>query len=150
MKRGFSVSVVIRAERSEVFWCVADPSNAPRIDPAVVRYEPDGGTMGLGVRNHIRVKMLGVPLNVTSETIDWAPPERMGFRSIKPARPTIGVATHLFSPCPGGTLYTWSMDFVPTGTGGLILAVAGSALLRRNAVAQQERVREMLETASPR
>ena len=35
--------------------------------------------MGLGVRNHIRVKMLGIPVKLTSETIEWEPGSRMGF-----------------------------------------------------------------------
>ena len=104
------------------------------IDPAVMSYEPEGGAMGLGVRNHIRMKMLGIPVKLTSETIEWEPGRRMGFRSIKPARPAIGVATHLFERCPEGSLYTWSMEFVPTGVGGRAIAGLSAALLRRNAM----------------
>ena len=43
-----------------------------------------------------------------------------------------------------GTLYTWSMDFVPTGLGGRITAVVSAAMFERNAAAQQERVRRVL------
>jgi hypothetical protein len=145
MKTGFSVTTLIRATPHQVFWFIADPSTAPVIDPAVISYEPIGGSMGLGVRNRIRMKMLGVPLTLTSETIEWEPGERMSFRSIKPGRPAIGVATHRFDPCPEGTLYTWSMDFVPTGIGGRIAAVVSAAMFERNAVAQQRRVRLVLE-----
>ena len=67
--------------------------------------------MGLGVANHIRIKMFGIPLRLTTETIEWEPGSRMGFRSIKPGRPAIAVATHLFEPDPQGTVYTWSMEF---------------------------------------
>ena len=76
-------------ERHVVRWSVgnscsgllvlADPPTASVIDPAVVSYEPEGRTMGLGVRNHIRVKMLGMPVKLTSETIEWEPGSRMGF-----------------------------------------------------------------------
>lgn len=40
--------------------------------------------MSLGVRNHIRMTMLDIPVKLTSETIEWEPGRRMGFRSIKP------------------------------------------------------------------
>lgn len=148
MKTAFSVATRIRATPERVFWFLADPSTASVIDPAVRSYEPEGGTMGLGVRNHIRMKMLGVPVKLMSETIEWKPGSRMGFRSIKPRRPVICVATHLFEPCPEGTLYTLSMDFVPTGVGGRLVAGLSAALLGRNAIAQGELVRKVLEAAT--
>ena len=148
MKTAFSVTTRIKATPARVFWFLADPSTASVIDPAVVSYEPEGGTMGLGVRNHIRVKMLGIPVKLTSETIEWEPVSRMGFRSITPGRPVIGVATHVFEPCSEGTLYTWSMDFLPTGVGGRVAAALSAALLGRNAIAQGERVRRVLEAAA--
>ena len=147
METGFAVTTLIRATPAQVFWFMAEPSTAPVIDPAVISYEPIGGTMGLGVKNRIRVRMLGIPLTVTSETIEWEPVERMSFRSIEPGRPAIGLATHRFEACPDGTLYTWSMDFVPTGVGGRIAAVLSAAMFERNAIAQQERVRRVLDAA---
>ena len=148
MKTSFSVTTRIQATPAQVFSFLADPSTASVIDPAVVSYEPEGGAMGLGVRNHIRMKMLGIPVKVTSETIEWEPGRRMGFRSIKPGRPAIGVATHLFERCPEGTLYTWSMEFLPTGTGGRVIAGLSAALFERNAIAQQERVRRVIAAAA--
>ena len=145
MKTAFSVTTQIQATPARVFWFLADPSTASVIDPAVVSYEPEGGTMGLGVKNHIRMKMLGIPFRLTSETIEWEPGSRLGFRSISPARPVIGVATHLFEPCLEGTLYTWSMDFLPTSIGGRVTAALSAVLLGRNALAQGERVRRVLE-----
>lgn len=145
MKTTFSVTTLIQASPDRVFWFLADPSTASVIDPAVVSYEPDGGIMGLGVTNHIRMKMLGIPINLTSETTEWEPGRKMAFRSTKPGRPVIGVATHLFEPSPEGTLYTWSMEFVPTVVGGRVLAALSAALLGRNARAQGERVRRVLE-----
>ncbi len=147
MKTSFSVTTRIRATPAQVFWFLADPLTASFIDPAVVSYEPEGGVMGMGVRNHIRVKMLGIPVKLTSETIEWEPGRRMGFRSIKPRRPAIGVATHLFEQCPDGTLYTWSMEFLPTCTGGRVIAGLSAALWERNAIVQQERVRRVIDAA---
>jgi len=85
---------------------------------------------------------------LTSVTLEWEPGERMGFRSIEPGRPAIGVATHRFEACPDGTLRTWTMDFVPTGVGGRVVAAVSAAIFERNAVAQQERVRRVLEAGS--
>jgi hypothetical protein len=147
MKTGFAVTTLIRATPAKVFWFIADPLTAPVIDPAVISYDPIGGTMGLGVRNRIRMKMLGIPMTITSETIEWEPAERMAFRSIQPGRPAVGAATHRFDASPDGTLYTWSMEFVPTGAGGRITAVVSAAMFERNAVAQKERVRRVLEAA---
>ena len=39
------------------------------------------------------------------------------------------------------------MDFVPTGVGGRLAAVVAALMLERNAVAQQDRVRRVLEAA---
>ncbi len=149
MTYGFAVTTRIRATPSQVFWFLADPATAPVIDPAVLSYEPEGGAMAVGVRNQIRVRMLGVPMRMVSETIEWEPGERMTFRSIKPGRPAIGLATHRFDADDDDTtLYTWSMDFVPTGIGGRIVAAAGAALFERNARVQQDRVRRVLEAAT--
>lgn len=147
MKTSCSVTTLIRATPRQVFWFLADPSTAPVIDPAVISYEAVGGTMGPGVVNNIRMRMLGVPLTLTSETLEWEPGERMVFRSVRPARPAVGVATHRFDPCPDGTLYTWSMNFVPTGVGGRVVAAMSAPMFARNATAQQERVRVVLEAA---
>ncbi len=148
MKTTFSATTRIRATPAQVFGFLADPSTAPVIDPAVVSYEPEGGMMGLGVSNRIRMKMLGIPVTVTSETIAWEPGSRMAFRSIKPGRPVVAVATHLFEPCPEGTLYTWSMDFVSTAPGGWFIATASARFFERNAVVQQQRVRTVIEAVS--
>jgi carbon monoxide dehydrogenase subunit G len=146
-RTNFAVTTLIRVTPDQVFWFLSDPSTAAVIDPAVVSYEPEGGTMGVGIRNHIRLRMVGIPLSIVSETTEWEPGDRMSFRSIEPGRPVIGLATHRFEACSDGTRYTWSMDFVPTGVGGRLAAVLGARILERNAVAQQDRVRRVLEAA---
>lgn len=148
MKAAFSATTRIRATPAQVFGFLADPATASVIDPAVVSYEPDGGFMGLGVDNRIRLKMLGIAVSVTSETIEWEPGRRMAFRSTRPARPVVAVATHLFELCAEGTLYTWSMDFVSTGFGGRPLAHACARLFERNAIVQQRRVRTVIEAVN--
>ena len=150
MRTGFSATVRIRVPPEQVFWFLADPSTASVIDPAVVSYEPDGGTMGLGVQNRLRLRVLGIPVRLTSLTTVWEPGERMEFRSVRPSRPAVGLANHRFEPCAEGTDYTWSMEFTRTGFGGRLAGAVGAVMFERNAKAQQERVRVVLEAvASP-
>jgi uncharacterized protein YndB with AHSA1/START domain len=145
----FCTSVLIRVPPARVFEFLADPSTARTIDPAVVSYEPEGGTMGLGVHNRIRLRMLGLPMEVVSETTDWKPDERMVFRSIRPAKPVVAVATHRFDAHPDGVIYSWSMEFLPTGFGGQLVARVAVRLFERNARKQQQRVRAALEDHHP-
>ncbi|HUW01414.1 MAG TPA: SRPBCC family protein [Acidimicrobiales bacterium] len=87
MKPGFSTTIVIEVPPAMVFGFLADPLTASVIDPAVMRYDPEGGTMGLGIRNHIHLRIMGVPIQMTSVTTAWEPGQRMEFRSIRPGRP---------------------------------------------------------------
>lgn len=145
MRTGFSTTVHIRVPPEQVFWFLADPATAPVIDPAVVSYTPDGGAMGLGVQNQMRLRVLGVPIKLTSVTTAWEPGEQMEFRSVTPSRPTVGLANHRFERCGEGTDYTWSMEFTRTGFGGRLAAAVGAVMFERNAKAQQQRVRVVLE-----
>ena len=147
MNRGFSTTIVIEVPPATVFGFLADPSTASVIDPAVVRYEPEGGTMGLGIRNHIHLRIMGVPIRMASMTTAWEPGQRMEFRSIRPARPVVAEATHTFEPSHDGTIYTWSMGFVPTGLGGRLIAGLAAGAFQRNAREQQRRVKIVLEAA---
>lgn len=142
----FSRSVRICCRPEVVFAFLADPSTARRIDPAIRSYEPEGGVMGPGVRNHIRLRMAGIPVQSVSETVQWDPPRKMAFRSVRPSRPVLVEAVHTFEPSSNGsTLYTWHMRFVPVGPAGRVVAPVAAWLFRRNADAQQVRLRRELE-----
>ena len=84
---------------------------------------------------------------MTSVTTAWEPGQRMEFRSIRPARPAVGEATHQFEPSRDGTIYTWSMHFIPTGLGGGPTAALAAGAFQRNAREQQRRVKIVLEAA---
>ena len=77
-----------------------------------------------------------------------ATPERVFWFLADPSTASvIDPAVRSYEP-EGGTLYTWSMDFVPTGVGGRLVAGFSAALLGRNAIAQGELVRKVLEAAT--
>ena len=141
---GFSVTTVLPHPPKVVFDLLADPTSAPLIDPSVISYEPDGGTMALGVRNTVRFRAFGIPMSAVSETITWRPNELMQFRALRPRRPFVTTATHSFEPDVRGTAYTWSMTFEPTAIGGRLLARVALRFFARNARRQQGRIARML------
>ncbi len=87
-------------------------------------------------------------MKLTSVTTAWEPGQRMEFRSVRPSRPVVALATHLFEPCITGTDYTWSMEFTSTGFGGRFMAAVGALMFERNVRGQQERVRVVLEAVT--
>lgn len=141
----FSESIVIRASPEAAFAYLGDPSTATTIDPAVLSYEPDTIPMRAGTRNKVRFRMFGFPMTVYSEVLEWDLGRRMVIRSVKPMRPLRGTATHTFEPHPEGTLYTWSMEIEPTLPGAGIMARVFTRFMRKNARAQQQRFKRVME-----
>ena len=56
----FEGSVVLPVSPDRAFRIVGDPKNGPIIDLMIQRYEPEGGEMHEGGRNHIRMRAFGV------------------------------------------------------------------------------------------
>ncbi len=106
----FEDSVVLPATPDRAFAIIGDPDNGPKIDPMIARYEPEGGAMREGGRNHIHMRAFGVPMRVVSITREWLPPRRMVLENIKPARPVRMKLTQTFEPHPDGTLLTYRAD----------------------------------------
>ena len=146
MPRRVAAEIVLGVPPEVVFDFLADPTTASVIDPSIIRYEPAGGTMGLGVHNSITMRMFGMRLRATSETVDWDPPRRMGFRSIEPRRPVMIDALHEFDTdeASGGTRYRWTITVTRTSTLGGIAAPVVSWFFGRNARLQQSRLESAL------
>jgi hypothetical protein len=138
------------APPAEVFAYLADPSTAAVIDPAIISYEPDGGTMGLGVHNTMTLRVLGLRLRSVSETVAWEPPRRMAFRSITPRHPITVDATHQFADDAdtGGTEYTWTITVAATNVLGRVAGPVAAWAFRRNARGQQRRLGHALGSSS--
>ena len=141
----FSESIVMRASPEAAFAYLADPTTAPIIDRAVRSYEPDALPMRAGGINTIRLRMYGLPLTMTSRTLEWEEGRRMVMESVRPARPVRAVATHSFEPHADGVRYTWSMEMIPNGPGAALAARVMTLLMRRNARRQQARFKRAIE-----
>jgi Polyketide cyclase / dehydrase and lipid transport len=145
MNPRFDESIDMAVPLQFAFDFLADPSTASVIDPAVREYRPDTTPMALGTRNHIRFKMWGLPLTVTSLVTAWEPGSRMMLENVKPSRPTRAIATHSFEPADSGCRHTWSMEMVRTGVDGGLLGRLFCRVMRRNARAQKARFKTEVE-----
>lgn len=107
-------SVVIGRSCAEVFTFVMTPVNAPRYDPAVLRYESlDGRPLHLGSRVRIVARfLLGIPATVISEVTEWhdsGDTRRAVFATATGPLRARGI--HTFLTTSIGTHYTWSMEW---------------------------------------
>lgn len=140
----FRESIVLNASPSAAFAYLGDPSTASIIDPAVISYEPSTNPMAVGTVNTIKVRMFGLRLTMTSQVLAWEEGERMVMASVRPAKPVKATATHTFEPHAEGTLYTWAMEFVPSGFGGGLAAKFMRRFMQQNARKQQLRFQEQM------
>ena len=110
------------------------PDIAPIIDPGVREWRPDREPVGIGTRFTIRARLGMLPIRGTSEVIEWDPPRRATFVSVRGAGPMRMTATHTFAPDGDRTDYTWSIEF----RGAWPLTALGARLFRR-AIERQQR-----------
>jgi len=106
----FEGSAVLPTTPERAFAIVGDPANEARIFPMITRYEPEGGVMREGGTNHMRGRVLGLPLRMQSVTRVWDPPRRIVREGTKPAGPVRMTLTQTFQPHPEGTLATYRAD----------------------------------------
>lgn len=143
---GFSESIVMRTSPATAFAYLGDPATATTVDPAVISYEPDSTPMRAGTKSRVRARLGGIPITMTTQVKAWEERRRMVIETISPSRPFKATATHLFDAHPDGTLYLWSMEFVPNLPGGGLAARLASRLMRRAVRAQQKRFKEIMES----
>jgi hypothetical protein len=144
----FSESIVIKAPPSDAFAYLGNPETATIIDPAVVSYVPDTVPMAVGTTNTVKVRMFGLRLTTVTRVLVWEEGRRMVIESVRPSRPVKGIATHTFASHAEGTLYTWSMEIVPTLVGGRFFAAFFCRFMRMNARRQQARFKQAMEVAA--
>lgn len=136
----FVESVVLSVEPDRAFAIIGNPENGPKLDPMITRYEPEGGVMRKGGRNHIRGRAFGFPIRVVSMTREWDPPRRMVLENVKPARPVRMTLTQTFEPHPDGTLLTYRADI----DGFAPIAAAFRWFIARNFRRAQPRVVDLV------
>ena len=97
-----------------VFDVVADQTNEPAYNPAMVRSEMvTPGPVGDGSRFHAVARTAGREVPMTIELVDYGRPHHLGV--LTSVDGTIIDGTLDFAPSPAGTRMTWDWDVRTTG-----------------------------------
>ena len=113
-----------------------------------LRFEPQGD-QGVGTLNHLSGRIAGVPIRGVSRTVEWNPPTRCVFASVKPDWPVRTRITETFEPADGGTLHSIHYEVTPRGHAGRIAAPIVSRLMARSRRLYQQRLRAALTPSGP-
>lgn len=104
----------IAAPLETVFDVVADQTNEPAYNPAMVRSEMvTPGSVGEGSRFHAVARTGGREVPMTIELVDYARPHHLGVLTAVDGGIIDG--TMDFVPCPGGTRMSWDWDVRTSG-----------------------------------
>ena len=106
-------------------------------------FEPEG-VQGVGTRNRLSGRILGVPIRGVSRTVAWEPPTRCVFESVEPAWPVRTRITETFDASESGTLHVIRYDVTPVGVVGRLAAPLFCALMKRSRKRYQRRLRAAL------
>ena len=98
----------------------------------------------VGTLNDISGRIAGIPIRAVSRTVEWDPPRRCVFESVKPSWPISTLITETFEPSGTGTRHTIHYEVTPDGLLGRLSAFLVCRLMRRSRRHYQERLRDAL------
>ncbi len=108
------------------------------------------GEQGVGTLNELRGRIAGIiPIRGVSKTVEWDPPHRCVFESVKPAWPVRARITETFEPSDTGTRHSIRYDVTPIGMAGKVVAPLLCSLMQRSRRTFQQRLRTALEAQDP-
>lgn len=108
-----------------------------------LKFEPRG-EQRVGTLNDLSGRIAGIPIRAVSRTVEWDPPRRCVFESIKPSWPISTVITETFEPSRTGTQHTIHYTITPGGRLGRVPAFLACRLMRRSRRHYQKRLRDAL------
>lgn len=108
-----------------------------------LRFEPQG-PQGVGTLNRLAGRVAGLPVRGLSRTVEWDPPNRCVFESVKPSWPVRARITETFEPSGAGTRHTIRYEVVSRGLVGKVAAPVVSRMMERSRRRFQERLRGAL------
>ena len=101
-------TVTINAPVEKVFSFMNDPTKLPEIWPSVVETKDVKKLSNGGNSFRFIYKMVGIRLEGTSEDTEWVQNQRVVNKSKGGIEAT---QTYLFEQVPGGTRFTWNIDY---------------------------------------
>jgi len=108
-------------------------------------FEPRG-EQRVGTLNDLSGRVAGIPIRAVSKTVEWDPPRRCAFESVKPSWPISARIVETFEPSGTGTRHTIHYEVTPGGLLGRLPALVVCRLMRRSRRHYQERLRDALAT----
>jgi hypothetical protein len=122
-----AIDLPVPVERA---WALlADTPRMVELDPLLLAYEPEGGTMAEGGLNRVTSRLGPLRVRLTTRTEVFDPPGRAMFASVAPSRPVHVSADDRLDPTPTGCRY--SVSFVVTPTVPVVGDLAATVVLRR-------------------
>jgi hypothetical protein len=106
-------------------------------------FEPRGEQC-VGTLNDLSGRIAGIPIRAVSRTVEWDPPSRCAFESVKPSWPISARIVETFEPSGTGTRHTIHYEVTPGGLLGRLPALLVCRLMRRSRRQYQERLRDAL------
>lgn len=135
------VSAVELPANPETAWSFV-VNHGETIEP--LRFEPKG-EQGVGTLNQLSGRLGGIiPIKGTSRTVEWTPPSRCVFESVKPAWPVQTRITETFELHDGGTRHSIRYEVSPVGLVGKMAAPVVCRLMERSRRTFQQRLRAAL------
>lgn len=109
-------------------------------------FEPRG-EQGVGTLNDLSGRIAGITIRAVSRTVEWDPPSRCVFESVKPAWPISTLITETFEPSGTGTRHTIHYEVTPRGPLGRLPALLVCRIMRRSRRQYQERLSDALSNS---
>lgn len=108
-----------------------------------MNFEPRG-EQRVGTLNDLSGRIAGIPIRAVSKTVEWDPPRRCAFESVKPSWPISARIVETFESSGTGTWHTIHYEVTPGGLLGRLPALLVCRLMRRSRRQYQERLRDAL------
>jgi hypothetical protein len=90
-----------------------DPKTAPTVDPTIVEWRSDEFPPTVGTLNHLKAKLFGVRMKITSRFTEFDPPRRMVIEGVRPPMAKWTTGIHALEALLGGTRYTYTVEMRP-------------------------------------
>ncbi len=71
------------------------------------------GEQCVGTLNDLSGRIAGIPIRAVSRTVEWDPPSRCAFESVKPSWPISARIVETFEPSGTGTRHTIHYEVTP-------------------------------------
>ena len=134
------VSTVDLPASPEASWAFV-VEHGGELEPLI--FEPRG-EQRVGTLNDLPGRINGIPIGAVSKTVEWDPPRRCAFESVKPSWPIRTRIVETFGSLVTGTRHTIHYEVTPRGLLGHLPAQLVCRLMRRSRRNYQELLRDAL------